>query len=168
MRKLSTRIMAGCLIRKAVMSERFFPSTSPGFHADKRRTPFALRPEWVCPGCRHAGTPTLLAKTPERRSSESRRRGTPGEGKRLRTASRTGRSRHCGLKQEKNLPPLRRRSVEGRKSRVAGKDSGPQRSNSSIRELWGVTPLGRLQSSGSGENRKQHFGQERLLATPRF
>jgi hypothetical protein len=45
------------------------------------------------------------------RRSEARRRGTPGDVKRLWTASQPGGSQHCGLKQELESPVLRRGSV---------------------------------------------------------
>ena len=88
-----------------VQVDRFFPSTKLCSECGHKNDDLSLS-DRECPGCR-TPPPAGLERCQKRESgrSEDRRRGTPRDGKRLRTASQSGGSQHCGLKQENNPPP---------------------------------------------------------------
>ena len=81
---------------------RFFPSTQLCSGCGYKNDSLSLSDrEWTCPQCAtppHAGL--QLGQERQERGTKNRRRGIPGDAKRLWTASQTGGSQHRRLKQE--------------------------------------------------------------------
>src|SRR5215469_9954383 len=109
--------MAGCRIRRVAapgeiqspVEQQTFCSSGPVLSVDQavfrmwlsERRPFALRSGVELSRVSNA-PPQGLERSQERKSgrSENRRRGTPGDEKRLWTASQPGAGQHCRLNQE--------------------------------------------------------------------